>query len=243
MATTNYLGTLAQLAAAASTANANRKFQQQQQSLQDRINQTYNDPNAVYNSQYRATDENFYKDMKAQAAARGRTTDAYKMGLAREAQFQNFLGQQRNQLQSQMGANAQMQPANQLYGQYTPYLYALGSMLGQQKNKDGTESQNPFLEKANQYVDSGVTSALGYMKDMFSSPTAGSTPQQYSQDSYSGMPSWMTGGGTDGATGNNWWESIGSLFGGGGGSSVGNNSSTSDSSGSNWFSNLFGGGS
>jgi hypothetical protein len=239
MATTNYLGTLAQLAAAASTANANRKYQKQQQGLQDRIDQTYNDPNSVYQSQFRATDENFYKDMKAQAAARGRTTDAYKMGLAREAQFQNFLGQQRNQLQSQMGANAQMQPTNQLFGQYTPYLYALGSMLGTQKNKDGTESQNPFLEKANQYVDSGVTSALGYMKDMFSAPAAGSAVQQYSQDSYSGMPSWMTGGGADGSTGNNWWENLGGMFKDGGGST----NSTSGSSGSNWFSNMFGGGS
>lgn len=70
------------------------------------LNQSYTNPQAVYDSQYSAMDKTFYNDMMTNASMTGRTTDAYKHGLAREGAFQDYLSKYRNQLAQLAGGNA-----------------------------------------------------------------------------------------------------------------------------------------
>ena len=83
-------------------ANASTKTAKDVTDLNNQLKASYSNPSSLY-GQYSATDKQFYNDLQAQNAASGRTTDAYKTGVAREAAYNNWLTQYRSNLSNQIG--------------------------------------------------------------------------------------------------------------------------------------------
>ena len=171
----DYASALAQILGAIGTTAANRQYTNQQKSLQGMMNESYSNPSSVYNNQYSALDKTFYKDLMAHAAAKGRATDAYKMGVQREAAFQNWLGQYRSGLANQMDANAKTAAINKQNSPYAAGAYVLGSLFGNTVNKQGQTISGPLNKKANDYIQSGIDS----VSNMFSTPSNSQQFQSY----------------------------------------------------------------
>ena len=97
---------------------------------QDRLRETYEDPQAVFDRDYGALDQVFFNELKSQDAARGRSTDAYKRGVEREAKFQDWMLGNRNQLGGFAGAGIDPSAAA---GSYLGAMTNLGMMQRQQE--------------------------------------------------------------------------------------------------------------
>ena len=177
----DYGNILGQLVSTYGSTLANKDYTNTQKGLQGQLKQSYSDPSSVYNSQYRAMDQTFYKDLMAKAAAEGRATDAYKTGLAREAQFQNYLGQYRQGIQNQIQTNANTQSVNKQNNPMNAASFLVGSLLGSGVDAQGNKKPGALNDIVNRGVGSGIDSALGWM-GLGSTP---SQPQQYvNQNNY-----------------------------------------------------------
>jgi hypothetical protein len=130
MAEVNYAGLLGDLVSAGLSTQANKQYQRTQNDLRSQLQDTYTNPQGVYNGQYGALDKTFYKDMQAQNAAKGRSTDAYRTGIAREAAFQKWLGDYRRGISNEMQTAANVQPSVSKYSKYSPVFAAAAKMLG-----------------------------------------------------------------------------------------------------------------
>jgi hypothetical protein len=171
MADFDYSSLLGTLLGASAQAKTNKDVQ----GLNDQLKQSYTNPSSLY-GQYSATDKQFYNDLQAQNAASGRTTDAYKTGVAREAAYNNWLTQYRNNLSNQVNNYAKTATT---YNTANPWMTVLGTLLSNQKGADGQSVSNPLKQQ----VNSGITSALGWLGNqasglMQSNPYSGYNYQQ-----------------------------------------------------------------
>ena len=96
------------------------------------LQNSYQNPKDVFDKYYSALDDKFYKELRAQDAARGRSTDAYKRGVEREAAFQNWMTQYQNQLGGFAGAN--INPDNAISN------YAALQLMGQNANNQAGQN-------------------------------------------------------------------------------------------------------
>ena len=195
-------------------ANASTKTAKDVTDLNNQLKASYSNPSSLY-GQYSATDKQFYNDLQAQNAASGRTTDAYKTGVAREAAYNNWLTQYRSNLSNQIGNYAKTAST---YNTANPYMTVLGSLLGNQKDSNGATVQSPLAQAANQ----GLTSSIGWLgnqaKSLFNSGTADTGSQQssdpianaygtYGNDVSNAMTNAINGN-TTGSNSNNSFNSI-----------------------------------
>ena len=149
--------------------------------------QSYTDPKSVYDSQYAPMDKQFYGDMMANASVSGRTTDAYKHGLARESQFQNFLNQYRTGLsniaQGRLNTytGLQTKAADNTQGLKNTTSQALGNLFGTATggaNKPGA-STNSSLNGLFSTIAQGGSATADYLSNLFSGYYTGNDASVY----------------------------------------------------------------
>lgn len=178
-------------------SNANKQYTNQYNDINNQLKASYTDPTSVYNTQYKALDDVFYNQLKRQASAAGRATDASKMGTAREAQFQQFMNQYRAGLTNQLNQAATAQKVNSSYNKYTPYTTVLGQLLAPTVGKDGKQTASPLNESINSAIGNGIS----YIGSLFGGDSGSTTPTQIADQNtydYTGdMNNWWN---------NDWWN-------------------------------------
>jgi hypothetical protein len=210
----NWLGTLL---SGLGSAYTGYKTSHNTNSLLNQLQNSYKDPSSLY-GQYSATDKQFYNDYMANAAAQGRATDAYKLGTAREAAYNNWLGQYRTNLaqqaQSTLGTSL---AANNAAA--SPY-YTAAKLLGDKDTRD--------------QMYSGVGQAYDWAKDLYSDLSGHytSNTQPTVNNAYISA---MNSQGTYGSGGSPVSAGSSST------STDQTGTTTTDTSGSDWFSKLLGG--
>jgi hypothetical protein len=146
------------------------------------LSESYANPTAVYDRQYAPMDKQFYGEMMANDSAAGRTSDAYKHGLAREAQFQKFLNEYRtglsNTAQGRFNAygNLMKGAADNTQGLKNTTANALSKVVG------GTGSGG--LGSLFSSAAGGIGNGVDYLANLFSSgadqnPSANDNYVQY----------------------------------------------------------------
>ena len=145
----DYSSLLGSLLGASSSYNTAKNVS----SLSNQLKNSYSNPSSLY-SNYSANDTQFYNQLNAQNAMSGRSTDAYKNGVAREAAYNNWLTQYRSNLANQLSSYSK---SASTYGTSNPLLYLAGTLLSSKKGADGQTTQNPLTQKINSGIDSGLS--------------------------------------------------------------------------------------
>lgn len=137
-------------------------FGDQRQKYESLLAQSFDNPAGTYD-QYRANDETFFNQLAAQNAARGRNTDAYKMGVEREAAFNNWLTNYRTQLGGFAGA--QFDPSR-MAGDYFNSMNT-ANLINDYNNKELVGTIGNIFGGGSQQSGGGLGSLISGGKDLY----------------------------------------------------------------------------